>query len=64
MDPLSRGRDYYKKKDYQSALKAFTEASIALVHDTEMDSCGLKRRLSLLSHQFCSWVPFTKSLTS
>jgi hypothetical protein len=27
MDPLSQGRDFYGRKDYEGALKAFTEAS-------------------------------------
>jgi hypothetical protein len=27
MDPLSRGRECYKKKDYKGALEAFNEAS-------------------------------------
>lgn len=30
MDPLTQGRSYYKRGDYEGALEAFTEASVVI----------------------------------
>lgn len=47
MDPISLGRSLYKEKDYNGALKAFTEASSKLYLPSALSRCDILSRIVL-----------------